>query len=90
LGSGELVAGSLREFFGDAGIIRATDNKVLIARSNLEVGQPLTRNNIDTIELPRERMPLNVVTWHELDRVSGQKLRVERLKGDLILWSCFN
>jgi DNA-binding NtrC family response regulator len=90
LGSGELVAGSLREFFGDAGIIRATDNKVLIARSNLEVGQPLTRNNIETIELPRELRPVNVVTWHELDRVSGQKLRVERLKGDLILWSCFN
>ena len=89
LGTPELVAGSLREFFGEAGPARPVDPKVLIARSNLEAGQSVTRQHFESIEIPPETRPANVVTWQELDKISGRKLSVNRLKGDLILWSCF-
>jgi len=90
LGSSELVAGSLREFFGEAGLARPEDPKIVIARNNLKAGQVVARKHFEALELPFDARPAGVVTWQEVDRISGKKLTVSRLKGDLILWNCFD
>lgn len=91
LESAESVADSLREYFGEAARRppRPDKVKVLVAREVIDPGTVITRQLVDVLEMPPENKPEGAVTADEISRISGRKLEVSRLKGDLILWNCF-
>jgi DNA-binding NtrC family response regulator len=91
LESAESVADSLREYFGEAARRppRPDKVKVLVARDIIDPGTVINRNLVDVLEMPPENKPDGAVTAGEINRISGRKLEVSRLKGDLILWNCF-
>lgn len=85
------VADSLRECFGEAARVTKQPDKVkvLIARDIIERGTPMNRKLVDVVEMPPETKPSGALTADDLNRVAGKSLKITRLKGDLILWSCF-
>lgn len=91
LESAESVADSLREYFGEAARIPKPPDKVkvLIARDIIDPGTVMNRKLVDVVELPPETRPAGAVTAGDLNKITGRKLEVSRLKGDLILWNCF-
>jgi DNA-binding NtrC family response regulator len=91
LESAESVADSLREYFGEAARRppRAEKVKVLVARDLIDPGTVMNRKLVDVLEVPPENKPEGAVTVAEINRISGRKLEISRLKGDLILWNCF-